>query len=115
MATIAERPQVKRPGRKPIHPYNEWFSMLQENPDKSVSIIEGEDYNSSTKTMRHNIYRERDKRELNVETVTLKDDKDEVIGLGLVLGEKKTEKPAEKSVAKSSKSKSTKTKATASK
>ena len=63
---IGELPAVSRPGRKPKYDYESLFS----HGDKAVQITRGEDFDCSVGTMRHNLYREADKRNKSLETVT---------------------------------------------
>jgi hypothetical protein len=66
---LNELPEVKRPGRKPKYDYENLFS----NGDKAVQITKGEDFDCSVGTMRHNLYREADKRNKSLKTVTSDD------------------------------------------
>ena len=63
---LKELPEVTRPGRKPKYDYESLFS----HGDSAVQITRGEDFDCSVSTMRHNLYREADKRNKSLETVT---------------------------------------------
>jgi hypothetical protein len=63
---LNDLPEVKRPGRKPKYDYESLFS----HGSKAVQITKGEDFDCSVGTMRHNLYREADKRNKSLATVT---------------------------------------------
>jgi len=83
MATeLKEMPKVKRPGRTPAHPYDEWFERAGKSP---LELVRGEDFTSELKTMRHNLYRHLRERNLKGETVAVvKDNGKETIALRIV-------------------------------
>lgn len=87
-------PEVKRTGRKPKYNYDELFS----HGEKAVRLTQGEDFDCSLATMRHNIYREADRRGISVGTVT----EGESAFAFKVLSAKR-QKRAEKTAAKSKK------------
>lgn len=62
---LKELPEVKRPGRKPKYDYENLFSHTE-----PVQISRGEDFDCSVSTMRHNLYREADRRNKGLKTVT---------------------------------------------
>ena len=63
---LDEMPKAVRTGRKPKHDYDALFS----HGDKPVELTQGEDFDCSVRTMRHNIYRQSKVRDLNIKTVT---------------------------------------------
>jgi hypothetical protein len=63
-------PKVSRSGRKPLYNYDDLFS----HGEKPVKLVQGEDFTCSTRTMRHNLYRQSKTRNLDIKTVTLDDD-----------------------------------------
>jgi hypothetical protein len=71
---LKEKVEVKRSGRKPIHPYDEWFADAEKVTKKgqSFELVKGEDYRTcSTRTLRHSLYREGKKRGITPKTVTV--------------------------------------------
>lgn len=63
-------PEVKRAGRKPKYDYDALFS----HGNKAVQLTKGKDFSCSLATMRHNLYRESDRRGISIETVTESDE-----------------------------------------
>lgn len=63
---LNELPKVERSGRKPKYDYDKLFS----HGEKAVQITKGEDFDCSVATMRHNLYRESEKREIAIKTST---------------------------------------------
>lgn len=75
-------PKITRPGRNPIHPYDEWFDAASKG--EGIQLTRGEDFDADVKTMRHNLYRVAKQRELKVETVTIHDGDSEALGLKVI-------------------------------
>lgn len=81
---VKEMPQVKRPGRKPKYDLDKFFKQ-----NKPVELVKGTkdeveageaDYNCTTRTMRHNLYRISGAQNIKLNTVeSVTDDGKEII------------------------------------
>src|SRR5438552_13713689 len=81
--TLSKFPKVARSGRTPKYPYEDWFKAA-ESPN-GVKLVEGDDFDCTPTTARHNIYRHARDNGLSerLETVMLKDSKDNDVGLAI--------------------------------
>lgn len=98
MPTVTkEKAVVKRVGRKPLYPYDEWFSEAKKVTDegKGFKLVGGDDLKKkgvdficTQKTIRHSLYKEGKRRGLSVKTV--------LVDGGIVINgfSKKVEKPS---------------------
>jgi hypothetical protein len=77
--TLKEMPKVSRPGRKPKHPYNEWFEAAEKNA--GIKLVRGQDFDAQARTIRHNLYRTAKALGIDIETVAVNDGKTEGIAL----------------------------------
>jgi hypothetical protein len=72
---LKEFPTVKRAGRTPSHPYEEWIKAA-ESPN-GIKLVKGTDFDAEVRTIRHSLYKQAKLRDLEYETRTLKNDKGE--------------------------------------
>ena len=96
---LDELPKVSRQGRKPKYDFDALFG----HGDKAVELIQGTDFDCSVTTMRHNLYRHSDKRNIQIKTVTPEGTEDRIVFQ--VLGEKKPKN--KKATTKTTKGKAT--------
>lgn len=82
---LSEMPKVARPGRKPLYPYDEWFEKAREatKEGKALELIRGKnkDFESKVKTMRHNLYRQAENHDVDLETVVISQNGNESIAI----------------------------------
>jgi hypothetical protein len=62
-------PKVSRPGRTSKYPFDKWFEAAEKA--EGVELSRGDDFECEARTMRHNLYRHSNVRELDINTVLL--------------------------------------------
>lgn len=97
---LEEMPKVTRPGRNSKYDFDALFS----HGDKPVQLVEGEDYDCSTRTMRHNLYRHSKDRNIKIKTVTPEGTTDRIVFRVLSSDDTTDTKPASKAKTSSKKS-----------
>lgn len=59
--------QVKRTGRKPKYDYENIFEQALKHP--AIRLTQGDDFDCSVQTMKHNLYKQQKPRGLKIKTV----------------------------------------------
>jgi hypothetical protein len=91
MEILKEAPKPVRTGRKPVHPYDEWFALAEKNP--GIQLSHGEDFNCKVETLQNSLYRVGKQRGLKVKTVVIGEDN---LAIAIARPETKTRAKARK-------------------
>lgn len=70
---LKDKVKVVRSGRKPTHDYENWFAEAAKASEAggSLQLVRGKDFDSTLRTMRHNLYRTSSAKGLKINTAIL--------------------------------------------